>query len=73
MSRQTYKEYKEQLKAEQGDMTKEEIIELMSKKSEFMADLDNLKPQEHRWVDRGLVMSCEHAGHPNHRSFKVVR
>lgn len=33
-------------------------------------DLDNLPKQEHRWVDRGMVMSCEDAGHPNHRHFK---
>lgn len=33
-------------------------------------DLDNLPKQTHRWVDRGLVMSCEGAGHANHRHFK---
>lgn len=33
-------------------------------------DMDNLPKQEHRWVDRGVVMSCEGAGHPNHRHFK---
>lgn len=70
---QTYKEYKEQLKAEQQDLSKDEIIELMNKQHEYVADLDNLKPQTHRWVDRGLVMSCEGAGHPNHRSFKIKR
>lgn len=39
-------------------------------KPEFTVNLDELKPQEHRWVDRGLVVSCEGAGHPPHRAFK---
>lgn len=39
---------------------------------EYQVNLDDLKPQEHRWVDRGLVMSCEGAGHPPHRAFKRV-
>ncbi len=33
-------------------------------------DMDNMPSQVHRWVDRGIVMSCEDAGHPNHRHFK---
>ena len=34
-------------------------------------DIDNRKPIVHRWIDRGAVVSCEGAGHPNHRSFKI--
>lgn len=41
------------------------------KRSEHAIELDKLQPQVHRWVDRGAVMSCEHAGHPPHRSFKI--
>lgn len=63
-------EYRKQLEAEQAGMSYEEIKELMAKQSEFLLELDNLKPQKHLWVDRGEVMSCEHAGHPNHRAFK---
>jgi hypothetical protein len=33
-------------------------------------DMDNMPSQTHRWVDRGVVMSCEGANHPNHRHFK---
>lgn len=48
----------------------EEIKETLEKQNEFLVELDNLKPQKHIWVDRGAVMSCENAGHPNHRAFK---
>lgn len=34
-------------------------------------DIDSFEPIVHKWVDRGLVMSCEGAGHPNHRHFKI--
>lgn len=66
----TYKEHQEQVKAEQEGMSHEEIAELMRKRSEYIADLDNFTPQKHLWVDRGLVMSCEGADHPPHRAFK---
>lgn len=69
-SSQTYKEYREELKSEQSGLTREEIAEAMAKRSEHVADLDNLKPQKHRWVDRGQVMSCEGGDHPTHRAFK---
>lgn len=69
-SKQSYKEHQAQLKQEQGQMSREEIAELMKKRNEFMLDLDNLQPQQHRWVDRGAVMSCEGAAHPSHRAFK---
>lgn len=68
--KQTYKEYQAEIKAEQGSLTREKIVDIMNKRNEFMLDLDNLRPQEHRWIDRGMVMSCEGAGHPNHRSYK---
>ena len=41
--------------------------------NESSIDLDNLPKQTHVWVDRGLVMSCEGAGHPNHRHFKIQK
>lgn len=65
-----YKTEQAKIRQEQKDMTREDIKELMMKQSEYVVDLDNLKPQEHHWVDRGIVMSCEGAGHLNHRSFK---
>lgn len=42
-------------------------------KAEYQFDMDNPPAVHHNWVDRGLVMSCEGAGHPNHRHFKVKR
>ena len=70
---QTYKQAKEEVKTEQADMSPEEVKEQMQRRSEFMLDLDNLQPQEHHWVDRGVVMSCEGANHPNHRVYKRAR
>lgn len=70
---ETYEEFKSAVKDEQSSMTKDEVRELMQKRSEYLVDLENTPSQQHRWVDRGLVMSCEGAGHPNHRSFKAVR
>lgn len=53
-----------------NEPTREELVEIEKAKSQFLLDLDNLKPQEHIWVDRGLVLSCEGAAHPSHRVFK---
>lgn len=33
-------------------------------------ELDLSNPQPHNWVDRGLKMSCEGAGHPMHQVWK---
>lgn len=67
---QDYKEYRKGLEAKQSGMSREEVEELLQKKSEYTLDLDNIKPTAHRWVDRGLVMSCEGGGHETHRAFK---
>ena len=52
------------------DKPYEEIRDELKKVSEAVFEMDRVKPQEHNWVDRGEVMSCENAGHPNHRAFK---
>lgn len=52
-------------------MEDKEPVEPIEVKPEYSVELDNLPPIKHRWIDRGLVMSCEGAGHPNHRSFKI--
>jgi len=49
---------------------REEVVEQLRDTYEQVVDLENLPPVQHNWVDRGEVMSCEHAGHPNHRAFK---
>ena len=51
-------------------MTEEDIIEEPAPAIEYSLDMDNMPPVKHFWTDRGQVMSCEFAGHPNHRHFK---
>jgi hypothetical protein len=48
-----------------------ELHEEMENATTF--DMDAMTPQKHIWVDRGVVMSCEFAGHANHRSFKRMK
>ena len=36
-----------------------------------LEDLVN-KPANHNWTDRGAVVTCEGAGHPPHRHYKVT-
>lgn len=64
---ESYEQYKESLKAEQGTLTKEEVLDTLE--AEYKLDLDNIPTQKHNWVRRGIVISCENAGHPNHRHF----
>lgn len=45
--------------------------QIFAPKAEAVFDPETAVPPEHKWVDRGLVMSCEGAGHPNHRHFKI--
>ena len=33
-------------------------------------DLDNLPKQQHKWVDRGLKVTCETNTHPSHDCWK---
>ena len=68
--KKSYKQYRKEVEQEQADMTPEQIEEMMAKRSEYLLDINNLPPVKHYWVDRGLVMSCEGATHPNHRVFK---
>lgn len=53
-------------------LTREEMIELLKDRNEFIADMDNLAPITHNWIDRGLKMTCERAGHPYHEAYKRV-
>lgn len=72
-TQQPYKEYREEIKDSQTDMSYEEIKAHMEKNSEFLVELDNLKPQKHLWTDRGLKYTCEDAGHPYHEAWKKRR
>lgn len=55
-------------------MSDKEVIEEKEVKEEvnqFQIDIDNLPPISHNWVNRGLKMTCENAGHPYHEAFFI--
>lgn len=75
----SYTEQQEALQQEQKGMSKDDIIaklkaekdELTNKpKYEQVLDIDNLPGQEHHWVDRGMVISCEGGTHGYHQVYK---
>lgn len=68
--RQWYVDYQEQLKAEQGDKSREEIADTLKQTNEHVFDPVTAKPDKHRWIDRGMKYSCEGASHPMHQSWK---
>lgn len=49
---------------------RKEIHRELQNRNEYTFDLDNPPAVKHIWVDRGMVLSCENAGHPNHRVYK---
>ena len=59
-----------EIKDQQAEMTYEEVANLMNRQSEYSLELDNLKPQHHNWVDRGLMMTCEGSSHAYHEAYK---
>jgi len=52
---------------------RQKVHDELKDKFEYIFDMDRLMPQKHIWVDRGIVVSCENAGHPSHRAFKRIR
>jgi hypothetical protein len=66
-------ELQTEYKASQSEEVRKQIHDELAKRAEFTFDLNNLPQVTHRWVDRGEVMSCEGAGHANHRHFKFRR
>lgn len=65
-----YEEKIAALEAEQKGKAREEIIEEMRTKTEHVFDPATAPKQTHVWIDRGLKMSCEGAGHPHHQAWK---
>ena len=49
-----------------------EQLEEIAAESEYVVDVEKFKDIKHNWVKRGIVISCENAGHPNHRHFLVA-
>lgn len=50
---------------------RQQLHEELTKQYEHALDMDSLPTVNHQWVDRGTVLSCEGAGHPNHRHYKT--
>jgi hypothetical protein len=55
---------------ESEDISREQAIEKLKQRSEWLQDLENLPPQQHNWHDRGVIISCEGAGHDYHQVSK---
>lgn len=70
---ESYQEYQDSLKSEQGSLSRQEIKDQMERQAEYTVDLDNLPKSDHIWVKRGAKVSCEGAGHPHHSHFLVTR
>ncbi len=74
MTDDTIAELQDKYEAEQDAEKKldirKEIHEALKVRSEFTFDLDNLPAVSHKWVDRGLVLSCEIGTHANHHIHK---
>lgn len=49
---------------------REKIHAELQEQYESTFDMDNPPAVTHRWVDRGTYLSCEGAGHANHRHHK---
>jgi len=64
---ESYTEYKERIKTEQADLSKDEIMDSLD--AEYKLDLESLPKLQHNWVKRGIKVSCEGAGHPHHSHF----
>jgi hypothetical protein len=56
-----------------SEKTREELVEEAKKTHEAVFDMENRQPVKHNWIDRGLNMTCEDAGHPYHVVFKKRR
>lgn len=48
----------------------EQVVEQLQQQYEHVFDPATAKPLLHNWVDRGLKLSCEGAGHPHHEAWK---
>lgn len=70
---ESYTDFKDSVKEEQSNLSKEEILDMMNQKHEYTQDLNNLPNVEHNWVERGLKVSCEGANHLHHSHFLVKR
>jgi hypothetical protein len=45
------------------------VVEELQQTNEYVFDPATAKPILHNWVNRGLKVSCEGAGHPHHEAW----
>jgi hypothetical protein len=69
----SYTDYLKNQQQEQPTPPQVEVLERPQATGQEGLDIDNLPGQSHSWVDRGMVMSCEGAGHANHHAYKRRR
>jgi len=69
-NKQAYLDEMIETMAAEEEITVEHARERLLKSSDHVFDINKVQPSNHFWVDRGQVMSCEGALHPNHRAFK---
>lgn len=67
---EAYDQYKARIAELQDGKSRDEITKTLQQKSEHVFDPATAAPIKHRWIDRGIKMSCEDAGHPYHQSYK---
>lgn len=84
--RQWYPEYQKELAQEQAGKSREQVLqelqtrgefvgkdeegEAVYRKPEYVFDPATAPKQTHKWVDRGLKLSCEGASHAFHQAWK---
>lgn len=64
----TYEEQLQELVAKGA--SRQDVTAFMRQHNEQVLDFDALPKQQHHWLDRGLKLSCEGAGHPMHQAWK---
>jgi len=52
------------------EKTQEELLEEAKRQNDVVFELDKQAKVLHNWIDRGLKLSCEDAGHPQHEVWK---
>lgn len=70
--RQWYQDYQAQLAHEQQGKSSQEVEALLESKVEHVFNPATAAPVVHKWVDRGMKLSCEGAGHVHHEAWKKV-
>ena len=54
----------------QPELSQEELLAEAKRQNDVVFELDKQAKVLHNWIDRGLKLSCEDAGHPQHEVWK---